>query len=439
MIRFSKLYFLPVLLLLACPVFAQKNGNFSTVQINAPSNTTALTAISPAQANLTAPIFAISRTGGVATVSTSDPNDTDAYALRFTAGASVTIVGVTADPSNAVNGTFSICAPPTAGCVAPNTYGFTFVSPGQNFTASSANPLGNVSVISNNCPLTPTTYFSFCGDPMAGAGLASTDDKAMIEFISTQDFAGSMLWASALGDGNTGNQRVTGCEQAWIESGNEWLLQCYYQRQFAQDLDFDMKNALFTMDVGDGTTGAVAGEFSMSGTRKIALFGPVPNRVMEIDMGAVPTGTTLPSTGTVRVRNGSTFCWENVSGTGTLCQGTNATDQFTLDGGLVTPTIATTTNCDDYTGTSCGSAAAGTVSIYPGQTVVQVNTTAVTLGSEIFVQEDASLGGRLGVTCNTTPGRTYMIKARKAGYAFQVVASAAPETNPVCLSYHIVN
>jgi hypothetical protein len=407
--------------------FAQ-NGSFSSI-----------TATSPADPALQVPIFGIGRVSNVATVSTLDPTNSDNFAMQFNrVGAGVTISGVTVDPSNTINGAFIICGPPTAGCTTPTTTSFSFLSAGANFSANGSNQLGTAGTTTPGCPLTPTAYFSFCGNPLTGAGLASLGDKALVEFIGTEDNVGSVLFASSLADGNTGTTRATGCEQGFIESGNEWLIDCFYRRTFSQSIDFDMKNALFTMDVGDGNSGLPAGEFSMSGTRKIALFGVHSNRVLTIDMGATPAGSVMPSTGTLRVRNGSTSCWENAAGTAALCQGTNSADKFLLDGGLVTPTYGTATNCNDYLG-NCGSAAAGFVSIPPGATSVTVYTTAVTGSSQIFLQEDSSLSGNLGLNCNTTFGRTYQVTGRGGGTGFMITASAAPTANPACLSYHIVN
>lgn len=101
----------------------------------------------------------------------------------------------------------------------------------------------------------------------------------------------------------------------------------------------------------------------------------------------------------------------------------------------------TASNCSDGTATpaDCGSASAGSVIISAAATAVVVNTTAVTANSQIFVQEDSSLGTRLSVTCNTTIARTYVVTARTAGTSFTITASAAPVTNPACLSYRILN
>ena len=101
---------------------------------------------------------------------------------------------------------------------------------------------------------------------------------------------------------------------------------------------------------------------------------------------------------------------------------------------------ATATNCADGAGAAaCGSAAAGSFVIDAGTTSTVVSTTAVTADSEIFIQEDSSLGTRLSATCNTTIARQYVVTARTAGTSFTVTASAAPVTNPACLSYKIVN
>jgi len=87
----------------------------------------------------------------------------------------------------------------------------------------------------------------------------------------------------------------------------------------------------------------------------------------------------------------------------------------------------------------CGSAAAGSVAMATGGSTLIVNTTAVTANSQIMITEDSSLGTRLGITCNTTTGRTYSISARTAGTSFTIKSSANPNSNKACLSYWIVN
>jgi hypothetical protein len=103
-------------------------------------------------------------------------------------------------------------------------------------------------------------------------------------------------------------------------------------------------------------------------------------------------------------------------------------------------TYATATNCGvNGAPANCGSAAAGAVVVAAASTTVVVNTSSVTASSEIFLQEDSSMGTRLSVTCNTTLGRSYVVTARTAATSFTITSSAAPATNPACLSYRVVN
>jgi hypothetical protein len=74
-----------------------------------------------------------------------------------------------------------------------------------------------------------------------------------------------------------------------------------------------------------------------------------------------------------------------------------------------------------------------------GDSTLAVNTTAITADSQILVTEDSSLGARLGITCNTTPGRVYSISARTATTSFTIRSSADTATNKACLSYWIIN
>jgi hypothetical protein len=125
---------------------------------------------------------------------------------------------------------------------------------------------------------------------------------------------------------------------------------------------------------------------------------------------------------------------------------TNAKVSLGVDGsvravGLVSAgSYVTATNCSSTAAPAvCAAAPAGMVVIAAAGTTVTVNTTAVTANSEIFLQEDSSAGTRLGATCNTTLGRSYVPTARVAGTSFTITASAAPATNPACLSYRLLN
>lgn len=432
MIRAAVLWlFVCAIFVLGAPPGFGQSGNFSSI-----------TAISNPQPPVPIPIFAISRTSNVITVSTTDPGNPDEYSQQNQVGTNVTVYGVTADPSNAANGTFSICGPPSPGCISPTTSTFSYISPGVNFSASGSNfgsGIGATAVARTPCPLIPTGYFSFCGDSRPGAGLAYPTDGSLVEFISTRDQVGTTLWASSLGDGNTGTNRVTGCEQSFIESGNEWHFECSWLRNLGGYIDIDMKNQWLVMDVGDGVSArGIGGEFAISGGRKLASFGTLGNRTMVIDLGVTPTGAVLPASGVLRFRNGSTVCWENVESTSGLCQTTDAKDRFSFDGGVVTPTYNTATTCASFWG-QCGSAPAGAVAFSHGAISISVFTTAVTSQSQIFLQEDSTLGPALGVTCNTTPGRSFLVTNRTPGFSFEVTANSPPTGAPVCLSYHIMN
>lgn len=99
---------------------------------------------------------------------------------------------------------------------------------------------------------------------------------------------------------------------------------------------------------------------------------------------------------------------------------------------------ATLTNCASAGGT-CVAAPAGAFTIAAAATTATVSTTAVHAASRIFVFENSTLGTELSVTCNTTVARVYAVTTVTANTSFVVTTSAAPITNPACLTYLIVN
>ena len=103
----------------------------------------------------------------------------------------------------------------------------------------------------------------------------------------------------------------------------------------------------------------------------------------------------------------------------------------------------TNTNCSSSAApAACSAAPAGSVVIAASATTVTVNTTAVTANSQIILQRDNSLGTKLSVTCNTQSslvlGQPY-VSARTAATSFVITLDVAPTTNPMCISYMIVN
>jgi len=112
--------------------------------------------------------------------------------------------------------------------------------------------------------------------------------------------------------------------------------------------------------------------------------------------------------------------------------------------GQVKPALySTAANCSSSASPAiCGSAAAGSFVIGASTTSVVVDTTAVTANSQILLTEDSSLGTKLGVTCNTQSLLTLgvpKVTARTSGTSFAASIEVGPTTNPMCVSYAIIN
>ncbi len=169
--------------------------------------------------------------------------------------------------------------------------------------------------------------------------------------------------------------------------------------------------------------------------------GAIASYNSTVASGASTATTTFGLAGTMT----ADFRGPILNGGSATCGGVNAGDVClnegtTTNGRATALLLGTVTNCSDGAGAAaCSAAPAGSVVIDAAGTTVVVSTTAVTANSQIFVQEDSSLGTKLSVTCNTTTGRDYTVSARTAATSFTITASAAPVTNPACLSYFIVN
>lgn len=107
-------------------------------------------------------------------------------------------------------------------------------------------------------------------------------------------------------------------------------------------------------------------------------------------------------------------------------------------------TYSTTTNCSNAASPAvCGSAAAGAVAIPTGVTsvVLVVNTTAITANSRITLTSDDSLT-IAATTCNSTLATLVgglAVTARTAGTSFTITYNGTIATNPLCVSYSIIN
>ncbi len=189
----------------------------------------------------------------------------------------------------------------------------------------------------------------------------------------------------------------------------------------------------------DATAAAYHGAYDTAGTLR-AAFAYANSSVADSDLAdktyAYSNGKTIGMLRADDVAAGTmAFQWmDNVTATGVQLASMNGDGRFA-------PTFyGSQSNCSDGAGAAaCSAAPAGSVVIDAAGTTVVVSTTAVTANSQIFVQEDSSLGTKLSVTCNTTTGRDYTVSARTAATSFTITASAAPVTNPACLSYFIVN
>lgn len=109
--------------------------------------------------------------------------------------------------------------------------------------------------------------------------------------------------------------------------------------------------------------------------------------------------------------------------------------------GSLTQQIASASFVNCTSGASpavCGASVVGGVAVAAAATSLVVNTTAVTAKSRIVITMDSSLGTDLGITCNTTNIAAW-VSARTAGTSFTITTASGPVTNPMCLSYHILN
>lgn len=117
----------------------------------------------------------------------------------------------------------------------------------------------------------------------------------------------------------------------------------------------------------------------------------------------------------------------------------------TFIGTVTVPKVTTIANCSSSASPAvCAAAAAGSIAFPTGVTsvVLQVNTTAVTANSQIFVFPDDTLGTKLAVTCNSTLATLVggmAITARTAGSSFTVTFNGTITANPLCANFLVVN
>jgi hypothetical protein len=108
-------------------------------------------------------------------------------------------------------------------------------------------------------------------------------------------------------------------------------------------------------------------------------------------------------------------------------------------GSIQAGAYTTNSNCSGSSSPlTCGSAAAGRVAVAAGTNqTFQVNTTAITANSEVFVEGDPS-ATISSVTCNTSPFQPF-VTSRTAGSFFVIKISGTTSGNPICVDFFIVN
>lgn len=162
----------------------------------------------------------------------------------------------------------------------------------------------------------------------------------------------------------------------------------------------------------------------------LALENNAQNDFTRLQLG----GTTASFPAIARNGTGINIVLADGSGTTTgLTVGTVTGTSSTMAG------YATAVNCST---TACAAASAGATIIAAAATTVTISTTAITANSQVLVSEDASLGTRLGVTCNTQSSLvlgTPRVTTRTAATSFVVSIDVGPTTNPMCLNWWIVN
>lgn len=169
----------------------------------------------------------------------------------------------------------------------------------------------------------------------------------------------------------------------------------------------------------------------------------------DADQSTVTTGSSNivisnSSTGIVATNSNQLDLGEVVLGVGLNVPSTSTITMpgsEVVNGSQSSATYKTATNCSSSASPAvCGSAAAGSVAIAAAGTTLTVNTSAVTANSQIIIEQDDSLGTKLGITCNSgiLAGPT-AITARVPGTSFTISVTTGLTVNPVCLSYIVFN
>lgn len=149
-----------------------------------------------------------------------------------------------------------------------------------------------------------------------------------------------------------------------------------------------------------------------------------------MELKGAGTGMTITNSGTLVDGGGNNMTNVIASGAITTPNGSRGIGRLCAAVGTgASPSVA-----------ACGNSTSGLFSCATNAvTTCTVNTSSVTGGSMVAVQQDtsAAAGTALGVTCNVTPN-VALVSAKSAGASFSVTITQ-PVVNPACYSYNISN
>jgi hypothetical protein len=269
-------------------------------------------------------------------------------------------------------------------------------------------------------------------DPMGGTGAAKADSTASVAeniLMTTGGGGCPTVYTPAVGDWIIGGAWVSSSTKTLTNGVN--LATCGYPTpNFTYSLyqsgqlygDGQWEWEWFAYKVASGSATHLGIQAAFSSTNSVTAYGPV---LYIIPKGALSDNEVVEFASSMNSVDSSCEV-------GQICN---------LAGHpVVVSSFGTLSNCSSVVSPAkCGSAPAGSFVLVAGSTTARVNTTAVTANSQILVIEDSSLGAKLGVSCNKTTGRTYMITDRAAGISFAITSNFAPTDRPACLSFQVLN
>jgi hypothetical protein len=315
------------------------------------------------------------------------------------------------------------------------------------------------------CFLTPsstgTDYAADCGESQttAGSGITLTRGVHSLQIAATGAATSIALPVTVSGTVNSGGtpyfNSTTQMSSSALLTANALVMGggAGAAPLTVSGFSTDGSHEIFVGGVGIGS-GTIGLNGNSSGTATISANSSASavnfsgNIIAGVVQGTtltstVATGTaplTVTSTTVVGNLNVSQLLGSTWASPAAIGGTTPAAGSFTA---LKGTTFASTTNCSSSASPAvCAAAAAGSVAVPAGALqTLQVNTTAVTANSQILLTIDEGLGTKLGVTCNTTVATLTqpVVTARTAATSFTIEEPATTSTNPVCVSYLVLN